>query len=664
MPEKFDVAVLGAGLFGSALAYHLARDYSQRVLVVDAQRDPERPSGTMASAGILSYQGWDDWDLAIVRESLDEYGRISDEEGTAPLGRNGGIRVARTEEGTRWLGRVHRVLERTGIEAPLVGAGALRDLLPFAELGDVRSALFTPGDATVDPVALRDAYLRRATRAGVRREEVSLGTVPEARPEGGWILSGEAAILAESLVVAAGPWSKPILASLGHPIRVAPFRAQVVRLRPHPLVGPYPTVHDLDLNLYLRPDSFGRLVAGDGTGHREEDPFHWEPTADPSFVDRVVSDVGDLVGALPPRSVEAAWAGLCVASPDRYPLVGRVSGAGELYVATGFNGFGTMRAGGLARRLARAIRSKDWRELQPADPGRLPSSSDPFDPRPEFPLEGEELAPDWGSSAAQSVPEPSLHDDASIGVQYRLVTDATEVAALAWTPLSEWFDPFLPGFARDALRTGGTVEIAEGEGRVRGLLLLGPSEGVGSGFTRTRAIAERYLGQAPPSGLYLEQPWQAGGGLVEVFAAELQDWEPTERLRNRVRIALPDDLPRVRELMRAELGAGVDPWFASLPRSEETAFVGESDGRIVGVSWLTRVGPFARGHSFVVHPRFRGLGMGTDLLTARMLWLRRTGGRRVVSEIYDGNRASRTAAERAGMALVGRMYHLRPPKTD
>jgi len=45
-----------------------------------------------------------------------------------------------------------------------------------------------------------------------------------------------------------------------------------------------------------------------------------------------------------------------------------------------------------------------------------------------------------------------------------------------------------------------------------------------------------------------------------------------------------------------------------------------------------------------------------------MLWLESTGGRQVVSEIYDGNVASRTAAERAGMALVGRMYHFRPTK--
>ena len=128
-------------------------------------------------------------------------------------------------------------------------------------------------------------------------------------------------------------------------------------------------------------------------------------------------------------------------------------------------------------------------------------------------------------------------------------------------------------------------------------------------------------------------------------------------LRNPIRIAGPADLPPIRRLMR-ELGAiGDDDWFDTLPRPEETAFLCEIEGRIAGVSWVTRVGRYARGHSFVVLPRFRGLGVGTDLLNARMMWIHRMGVVQVVSEIYDGNVASRTAAERAGMACVARMYH-------
>ena len=661
MNDKFDVAVLGTGLFGAALAYHLVRDSSFRVLALDTVRDPGRPSATATSAGILSVQGWDPWDLAIVRESSEAYRELAEEEGVEPLRHNGGLRVARTEEGARWLDRVQRVLAQEGTEARRVGPGEVRELLPFADLEDVRAGLYTPDDATTDPTALREAYLRAAVRAGaVLRPEAGVATL-QPLPGGGWRIGEESATVADRLVVAAGAWSKEVLAALGHRLALAPFRAQAVLLRPRPLLPPFPTLHDLDLNLYVRPASLGRLLAGDGTGSREESPSLWDPNADSTFVEAMRQAVGGLFYGLPAGPVEAAWAGICVASPDRFPLVGRVTGGEGLCVATGFNGFGTMRAAGLARRLADAIRTGQWEALRPADPSRFPESLGSFDPHPEFPLESNDEAtgpPRDGTAPLHGPASPP--DEARDRIRYRLLSGVGEVDGVRWTSLSEWFDPLLGLFAKDALRTGGSVEVAEEDDLVRGLFLYGSSEGVGSGFTRTRCVAERYLERMEPGGIYLEEPWRLGGEPVEVFAADMRDWESKERIRNPVRIARPDDLPRVRSLMRGELGPGVDPWLATLPRPEETAFVCEIDARIVGVSWLSRVGVFARGHSFLVHPRFRGLGIGTDLLTARMLWLHETGGRQVVSEIYDGNVASRTAAERAGMALVGRMYHFRP----
>lgn len=663
MTDRFDVAILGTGLFGASLAFHLSQTQSVRVLALDAPEPPRSPSGTATSAGILSFQGWDTWDLAIVGESVEEYLRLAEELGEEPVRRNGGLRIARTEEGSRWLGRVQRSLVRDGIEARALSAGEMRDLVPFAEFDDGSSGLFTPEDALVDPAGIRDGYLRCALRSGtVVRPSVE--PIKVGRSDGdAWAIAGEVPAVADELVVAAGAWSKRILADLGHPVPLAPFRAQALRARPRPLLASFPTLHDLDLNMYVRPGPSGRLLAGDGTGLKEEDPLRWVPEADRSFVDHATQALGELCNGLQAIHSEAAWAGLCAASPDRFPLVGRVPGAPKLCVASGFNGFGTMRAGGLARRLAYAIRTDRWETLRPADPARFPLLAEPFDPRPEFPLEeaGEANPRLVASVSVPGAGTGSLRWSQE-DVRFRLLHRPDEIDPLRWSSLSDWFDPLLPLFAKDAVRTGGTVEVAEVDGIVQGLLLFGSSEGVSSGFTRRRRMAERYLDVPGEGGLYLEEPWRTGGEPIEVFAADLRDWEARERLRNPVRIATRDDLPEIRLLMRGEQGPGVDRWFTTLPRPEETAFICEIGGRVVGVSWLSRMGAYARGHSFVVNPRFRGLGIGTDLLTARMLWLQRTGARQVVSEIYDGNLASRTAAERAGMALVARMYHFRPTR--
>lgn len=658
MADRFDVAVLGTGIFGSALVHDLLRAPALRVIAFGTEGRALRRDATAASAGILSLQGWDPWDLALVRESAEEYRLLAEEEGIEPVRTDGGVRVARTEEGSRWLERVRRVLEREGAGARWLGPGERRELWPFADLEGVRSALFTPEDATVSPEELRDAYRRRAARAGAEIRPLPEPFALAPIPGHGWRIGEEPAAVADALVVAAGAHSKRILAELGFHLPLAPFRAQAARWRPRPLLAPFPTLHDLDLDLYLRPAPFGELLVGDGTGRTEEDPDRWEENAEAAFLEGMRAALGELLPGRPVH-LDLGWAGLCVASPDRYPLVGRVPGAERLYLGSGFNGLGTMRAAALARRLAEAIRSDRWEALAPADPARFPPRPGPFAPRPEFPLEGPES--EEGPPRGPESPPAALSTPAD-GIRYRPLFDPRAVDGLRWAPLSEWFDPFLPLFAKDALRTGGTVEVAEVEdGRLRGLALTGSSEGVGSVFTRTRAIAQRYLDRREPAGIYLEAPGGSGAEPVELFAASLPEWAPEERLRHPVRIARPDDLPRLRGLMRGELGPGVDPWIATLPRPEETAFLCEVDGRPVGVSWLTRVGVFARGHSFLVAPRYRGLGIGTDLLLARMLWLKRTGARRVVSEIYDGNAASRAAAERAGMALVGRMYHLRPP---
>ncbi len=659
MGDRYELAIVGTGLFGAALAYHAAQDARSRVLALDLDPSPYGPNGTSASAGILSLQGWDRWDLAVVHESEREYRAIAESMGATAPRPLGGLRVARTEPGERWLERVRRVLEREGVPAHRVSAGEARDLVPYADLRDLRSGLFTPDDALLAPTELRDAYLRAARRRGVELRSLA-GPAPLSRDEEGWRFEEPVNARARTIVLAAGAATKSLLRTLGHPLPLAPFRAQAARIRPRPLVAPFATLHDLDWNVYVRPDRWGRLLLGDGSGAHEEDPARWSADADPEFVVHVRTAVRELLSGCDLSTVESAWAGLCVASPDRYPLVGAVPGAAGLFVASGFNGFGTMRAAGLARRLAEAIRSGRWDRLAPADPARFAGAPAPFDPRPEFPLEGPEevdLRP-----RPPTDPRPSfepISPDGGAELRFRVLTEPGELAALSWSEISEWFDPFLPLFAGDALRTGGRVELAEESGVVRGVRLFGASEGVASGFTRLRRVAERFVEETDAGGIYLEEPWRFAGRPVELFAADLRDWVPPERLRNPVRIGTPEDLPQIGRLLRAELGPGVDPWIASLPRREETSFVGEIDRRVVAVSWLSRVGAYGRGHSFVVHPRYRGLGFGTDLLLARMLWLQRTGGRQVVSEIYGGNAASRIAAERAGMARVGQMYHVR-----
>lgn len=653
--ERADVLILGGGLFGCALAFHLSRLRAGSIVLLD--RSLPHIAATGRSAGILTFQGWNRWDAALVRESATQYKILSEATGKGDFRETGGLRVVRTEEGVRWLEIARKTLQSVGIEATSLSTSDVVSRTPGWDLDDVAMGLYTPGDAIFDPVEIAAQYVRLAGHNGAHMlwgREASQIRIADS----GWEVEDERGgrFQAANLVLACGAWTKGILTGLGYHLPIAPFRTQAAVLRPYPLGDAFPTFHDTDLDIYLRHNHDGRVLVGNGTGPREVDPELASPEADGEFIDRVSLKVKSLVPAYGRLSVERSWAGVCVASPDGLPVVGRVPGADHLYVATGFNGFGVMRATALARLLAIGLDSDRWDALAPADPARFHPDSVTPPPRPVFSIRDDcSVASDNGYAMLEGAPEQFSGPPSSI--DYSKILSAEEVDELVLPSLSDWFDPFLPIFMRDSRRGGGEVLLATNEdGVIIGIYLTNPAERTASMFTRVRLVAEHFFSLKSKAEVYAEREWMSGGDRINVMLAELKDWNPNVVLRNQVRIAVSADMSRVGALIEEVQGPFDRSWLESLPRSDELCFVTEVDGHIVGVSWLTIAGRHARGHSFAVHPRYRGIGIGTDMLIARMLWLKSRGATSVVSEIYGGNEASRLAAERAGMAQVGNMF--------
>ena len=193
-------------------------------------------------------------------------------------------------------------------------------------------------------------------------------------------------------VVAAGAWSKQILRTVGHPLPLAPYRTQAAVLRPATGPALFPSVHDIDTDVYARPEANGRLLAGDGTRLVEVDPETFQSGADESFVAHLAETFQHRFPGWADAELVRAWAGVCTSTPDRRPIVGPVKNAEGLYTVVGFNGFGVMRAGGVAQRLAELIAAggeldRALERLRPVLPERFHGAGDPFLPRPGFTLD-------------------------------------------------------------------------------------------------------------------------------------------------------------------------------------------------------------------------------------------------------------------------------------
>jgi len=240
------------------------------------------------------------------------------------------------------------------------------------------------------------------------------------------------------------------------------------------------------------------------------------------------------------------------------------------------------------------------------------------------------------------------------------VSSVREEDALERADLSSWFNPFLAYFVRDSRRSGGTARWIQLANEPPGLVIADPVERVATVFTRSAVVGAAAVRERGPLGMFAEFPTEPEADPFDIFELTLGEETPTFRFRHTVRALVPEDLPSVRTLMREVYRLVNDRWFDGLPNRFETGFAAEVDGRLAGVGWVTHVGAHARLHSLTVRVPFRRIGVGSDLLRARLWWAQRNGAHHVLSEIARANADSRSIAERAGMRSVGTIYFHRP----
>jgi glycine/D-amino acid oxidase-like deaminating enzyme len=389
--ESVDVLVLGAGIAGCALAFHLARRSVGPVVVYD----PQTPSAgaTGRAAGIVTEQLWDRWDVEVVRESKEEYAQLAERYDPSAYSVNGFARWTRNREALPVLESAVERLRSWSVPAAALDLTTLAEKVPWGRFDGVLGAIWSPNDAVVTPSRMAELYAERARELGV---DFILGAPASrfAREGDRWELtvSGQTT-WARQAVVAAGAWSKKLFASVGHPLPLAPYRTQAAVLRPSTEDRRlFPSVHDIDLDVYVRPEENGRILAGDGTELVEVDPDKYPMAGDEKFVEHLAESFATRWPGWADAELVRAWAGVCIATPDRRPLIGPVPGSPGLFSLTGFNGFGVMRAGGAAARLAGALAvgggsSHELDRIRPVLPERFAGPPSPFPIRPGFTLE-------------------------------------------------------------------------------------------------------------------------------------------------------------------------------------------------------------------------------------------------------------------------------------
>ena len=304
LPSKADIAIIGAGALGCAIAWRLAEAGVRDIVVIEKAQITH--GSTWHAAGLVGqYRSAED----LTRLMQTSVSLLEEIQAETPIDwhRVGSLRIASSAARWRELTDGATKAQRYGVDYRLVSAGEAARLFPGLSADGVHGAAHIPGDGYVDPSSLTMAYAARARRLGVRI--IAGVTVVGAERSNRLITklaTNKGTIACGSVVLAAGVWARAMGAQLGLGIPVAALEHQyAVTEKRADQPRNLPALRDPDLNFYLKPEVGAMAIGG------------WEPATLPCYD----SDVPTAFGrALLPENLDRLQP-ILEAAAHRIPLI-------------------------------------------------------------------------------------------------------------------------------------------------------------------------------------------------------------------------------------------------------------------------------------------------------------------------------------------------------
>ena len=347
-----DVVIVGGGLTGASIAYHLTRRGAGKVLLLE--RDLLGSGSTSRNAGGIRLQFSSEVNVRLSQRSLPRIVAFKDEMGVDPQLRQVGYLFLITAEGdVAPFERSLALWSRLGVPARRLDAAAVHELFPELRVDDVRFATFCAEDGYVDPSSLLMGYAARAREAGAELRERAKVTAIDR--EGGRVVAvrvGDERIACGTVVNAAGAWAREVGALVGLDLPISPLRRQIFVTGPIPgFDRDVPLTVEFATGFYFHRESEGVLMGmadpADKPGF--DDSVNWDFL--PTLVERALARLPLLERA----TVKTGWAGFYEDTPDKHPILGRVDEVPGFVCAAGFSGHGVMHAPAAGELIAEVV---------------------------------------------------------------------------------------------------------------------------------------------------------------------------------------------------------------------------------------------------------------------------------------------------------------------
>ncbi|MFQ5985795.1 MAG: NAD(P)/FAD-dependent oxidoreductase [Thermoplasmata archaeon] len=362
MSRKADVVVVGGGVHGTSLAYHLLRAEAGRVLVLE--KSGLGAGATGWSASFIRHHYSNEICVRLVQETvkllreLDELSESGSHMTPNPL------LVLAGDDHAKPLRENVAMHRNLGVRAEVLPRQEVAKRFPYLDLTGIAVAALEEDAGYGDAMRLDESYAEEISRLG---GEILTGVeVTSVRVGGGRVKgvdTSAGSVEADNVVLAAGAWSARLAETANAVIPVTSALLSVGLLDPPESIRNTPMAFDMTTATYWRPYEDGRLLVG-----TDEETGDWDPDALPGAVgfDFLVH-ASERLARRWPSMADAhfvnGWAGVDAATPDLHPIIGADPRVEGLYHDTGFSGHGYKFSPAVGRGLAELILEGRYRSL-------------------------------------------------------------------------------------------------------------------------------------------------------------------------------------------------------------------------------------------------------------------------------------------------------------
>jgi sarcosine oxidase, subunit beta len=339
-----DVVIIGGGIVGSSIAYHLVGAGCKNVLVLERETAQGKGS-TGKSMGGVRAQFSTPVNIQMSLYSIPFYASFEERLGyPCDYRPQGYLFCATSDKHMAYLRANYKKQVAMGLKnVRLVAGGEVRAMFPQLRGDDIVGGSFCSTDGFVDPYSAMIGFMTWASGHGATLWKNAGVTGITRKNDTYEVATTRDAVSTRTVVNCAGPWAAPIAKMVGIDLPIEPLRRMLVPTEPFDqFPHTAPMIIDMSTGFHFRPESRGFLLAWNDP---DETPG-FKTDFDAGFIEKILTRAAERVPVFENVAInpKRAWAGLYEMTPDHHPILGESREAPGFFFANGFSGHGVMHS--------------------------------------------------------------------------------------------------------------------------------------------------------------------------------------------------------------------------------------------------------------------------------------------------------------------------------